>query len=674
MYFGTQYYRPPFPGRRDWAADLEHIKKLNFNVVKIWAVWNWIEKSEGEFDFTELDEIVAICKKQDLKVIVNTIPEGAPAYTRVKYQDALYRKADGTVLDYSGPANIPSAGWPGLCQDSPKAGNAVCKFIYETARHFAKEDQVIAIDIWNEPHLEPSLEYSGELICYCDHSKEQFLDWLKKKYETIEGLNQVWFRNYTKWDDIIPPIRFGTAADMIDWKKFWLENLAKWMRERAAAARNGAPEKIIQSHVAFSGYMGAQNEGGLGNELGDEFLLAKEVDVFGLSSFPLWLMGAEHQFGHFINAEITAEAAREKAFYQTELQGGAGKAGLLGGLVPTGEDIWLWNWNVLAAGGKGVVYWQYAPEPAGLESPGFGLVDGTDKNTARAVSAGTFAEKYNTSQLDKSKRVLPVNGILLSRDSDLWAYSAMEERQYANSFKGVYRCLYERGIPVRFVHEDYIDKLEQEGLKVLYVPMGLSLSEKTRKGILTFIHNGGTLIAEGPIGMYKPNGETNMQFEFLKELLPVSRVSIDNIREATAIAGEEIAHVAAAGQYRTITDVKTGVTAYYQDKLPAIIENACGKGKIIWFSEFLGKSYWDNGNRATGDYLAAKFIKEGYAVIHNLQTNGAIVRLLETESEYLVIIVNHAKESKSVSFELGTDLIQIDIAPQDGELTVISKR
>lgn len=674
MYFGTQYYRPPFPGKEDWEADIKHIKELNFNVVKLWAVWNWIERREGEFFFDDLDEIVELCKKYDLKVIINTIPEGAPSYTRTAHPDARYQKSDGTVLDYSGPANIPSAGWPGLCQDSPEARRLICRFIHKTAKHFAEEEQVISIDIWNEPHLEPMFDYSGELLCYCPHSLCRFREWLKEKYGTIEKLNRTWFRSYQEWEEILAPVRFGTSADMMDWRRFWLYNLKKWMHERAEAARSGAPDKLIQSHVAFSAFMGANNEGGLGNELGDEFLLSQEVDVFGLSSFPLWLMGNEHEAGHLINVEILAEAVRGKPFYQTELQGGAGKAGLLGGFVPEPEDIRVWNWNVIAGGGKGTVYWQYAPEPAGTESPGFGLVDRLNKNTPRALAAAAFAKAYHLEMLDQSKRILPVNGILLSRDSDLLTYAAGEEEQYAHSFKGVYQALYSRGIPVRFVHEDYIEEIRKEKLQVLYLPMALALSERTCEGIRSFVKEGGTLVLEGPAGMYRENGETDMKFDFLRSLTGASQIAIELLKKPLCINGGFFKEGTKMPGYRIEAEPYGEIIAEYEDHIPAVTSSKYGDGRVIWLRCFMGQAYWKTRDKSTGGFIASLFSKNGYGEINSLQAHGMIVRLLETKNAYLVTAVNHGEMEKTFSMEIAGRQIKESVKARDGLLLEIPKQ
>ncbi len=678
MYFGTQYYRPPFPGKEVWERDIKHIKGLNFNVVKLWAVWNWIEQTPDNFDFSELDDLVSICEKYNLKVIINTIPEGAPYWTATGYEDAFYRTADGHKLDYSGPANIPSAGWPGLCPDSQIALELMCKFINKTTEHFAKNNTVIAIDVWNEPHLEPMFDYSGQLLCYCEHSINNFRKWLQERYGTIDQLNKTWFRKYTSWDQVMPPVRFGTYADMIDWRRFWLYNIARWLKERVSAARKGAPGKIIVTHTPFSGYMGGLNDGGLGNELGDEFLLAREVDKFGLSSFPLWLMGEEHVIGHLMNVEIIAEASRGKPFYQFELQGGAGKKGLLGGIVPSAEDIRQWNLNVIAGGGKGVVYWQFSPEPAGLESPGFGLVNPDGSDTPRSVSAAECAGRFNKQFINDAKRVLPQNGIFLSRTSDLLTYAAGHEEKYNRSFKGIYRILLDRGIPVRFVHEDYLDRVISEGLEVLYLPMTLALSEKEKVLLTDFVNQGGTLIMEGCTGMYYENGQMDMDFSFLNSLFGMKGIHIEAIKEehmyTKSTSGLKSFGVMYYRQLFEKADDCCDILAYFSDGRPAALLKHVGKGICIWLSGFAGLEYNATRHGGTGDFIASLFKVPGYSDIVQMDSQGMLVRMLEDEEFYYIVAVNHSEVTKNITVKMKNgQIVESKVKAKDGEILKVNK-
>ena len=676
MYYGAQYYRPPFPRKDVWARDLARMKELGFNVVKHWAVWNWIEREAGEFDFGELDELVELSGKHGLKVIINTVPEGAPYWTGKGFEDSLYMTAEGEALRYSGPANIPSAGWPGLCPDSPKGEELIGAFIKAAAAHFSKSAHVAAIDVWNEPHLEPMLDYSGRQLCFCGHSQKQFALWLKERYGSIERLNQKWFRAYTEWGQVEPPRRFGTAADMIDWRRFWLHNLSRWLKNRVSAAREGAPGMTVQTHTAFSAYMGANNNGGLGNELGDEFLLAREVDIFGLSSFPLWLMGEDHVNGHFINTEIIAEAARGKPFYQVELQGGAGKAGLLGGSVPTAEDIRQWNLSVVASGGKGVVYWQYAAEPAGMESPGFGLANPDGSDTKRIVSAGECARRFSTKALGGSRPCLSSNAIFLSRNSALFCHSMGDEESYNNSFRGIWRLLLDAGIPCRFAHGDYAETLFEEGVRNLFLPMALCLSEEERKSLIGYVKAGGRLVSEPCAGMYRDNAEMDLKNSFLAELFGMEGAYIEKAdRKRAESEGPFGGSFCSVFYWQGFSGVsgECEVLARFEDGSPAAIERKYGEGSAVWLCGFVGKGYHAENDKATRDFFSRFFDPNGYAAIERLTAGKNTVRLLENENEHIVVCMNRTGEAEKAEVRMHGKTFAETVPARDGVLISVLK-
>lgn len=669
MYFGSQYYRPPFPNRCDWDRDFKNMQKLGFNTIKFWAVWNRIERKPGCFDFEELDELVLLAEKYNLKVIINTIPEGAPYWTLEGNEDALYQTCNGEKVAYGGPANIPSGGWPGLCFDSPEGARLALEFIEKTAEHFSRSDNVIAIDVWNEPHLEPMFDYREDILCYCKYSCHKFLEWLKSKYSNLEKLNEKWYRNYSSWSEVTPPPRFGTYADMMDWRIFWLYNLRDWLKLRVEAAKKGAPSKKIQTHVAYSATLGNRIMGGLANELGDEFLLAPEVDMFGISSFPKWLMGKEHLISHFAHNEIIAEASRGKIYYQVELQGGAGKAGILGSEVPNARDIRLWNWNTIASGGKGVLYWQYAPEPSGTEAPGFGLTGFEGQNTERSIEASKCCKLLNMDLLDRLHRVLSTNAIYLSRNSQVFSYCAgRQEEIYSGSVFGIYKAAYKRSLPIRFCHEDYLDDLKTDGIKSLYLPMTTTLSKREILAFIEFVKAGGTIIAEACPGLFDEAALLDQKSYLLKELFGLQHIDI----QATPDWGEVTAKFIDSGEefkgllYRQVVspmDSSVKVHAEFDDKQPAITERRLGKGKAIWIGTFCGYYYHQTRDVAVENILTGFMDKGGYNIIKSIEVNhktvkkrmfAPVIRLHETDKEYALIAVNHCLEDAEVTIKFNS--------------------
>jgi beta-galactosidase GanA len=691
MLFGAQYYRPPFPDSSCWKRDLADMRKLGFNAVKFWAVWNWIEREPGRFCFEELDELCALASDQDLKIIINLIPEGAPYWTFDGDEENLYTTAGSLRIRYGGPANIPSAGWPGRCMDDPFFSAMVCRFIERTARHFFGHrfrHSIFALDVWNEPHLEPMYDYRSHMLCYCKHSRRAFTEWLKEKYKTLDALNRAWYRQYTDWSQVEPPPRFGTWADMLDWRQFWLANLGRWLSLRIAACRKGAPGIPVQTHVAYSGILGNRLTGGLANELGDEFILAKQVDIFGLSSFPKWLMGSEHYYRHLLHNEMIAQAAGDKPFYQVELQGGGGKEGLLGGEVPTAEDIRVWNYNTAAAGGKGTLYWQYAPEPAGLESPGFGLTGFQGEATSRSRSAGICAGELLSRLPEEARRAPIANGVYVSRKTNLLCFAGeRREELYAKSLSGFFKAAYAKGIPCRFFHEDQLGSLVQSGIKVLYLPMPLVITPEESKTFADFIRRGGTLISEACPGLYQETGLLDQRSLILKELFNLNHVEVQGLPADAAIRVVLSPGASFRGlYYRQLVSPGAGTltAGFFDDGSAAVTEYALGRGKAVWIGTYPSIYFETNTDGPTGDYLTGYLHSSGYEAIASLTVEyethrpfplAPVIRLLETGNTYILIMVNHNTHEARIRirFAFSAESVDCILKGLDGEILHIPK-
>ena len=76
--FGTQYWRPPTPLRKNWKKDLRLMKRHGFNIMRAWAMWGWHNPREGKYDFADLLDLLDLAEKNGLKVIVLSWLESVP--------------------------------------------------------------------------------------------------------------------------------------------------------------------------------------------------------------------------------------------------------------------------------------------------------------------------------------------------------------------------------------------------------------------------------------------------------------------------------------------------------------------------------------------------------------------------------------------------------------------
>jgi beta-galactosidase GanA len=656
--FGTQYYRPPFPDQNAWEADLSLIAATGFNTVKLWAVWSWIERTEGAFYFDDLDALMDLCGGKGLQTVINIIPEGAPYWLERLHADSRYTSNEGAKLDFSGAANMPSGGWPGLCRDKPEVAELANRFLMQVARRYGSHPTLIALDVWNEPHLDPAFDYPDKLFCYCRYSQQRFVAWLQRKYGSLEQLNRAWYRAYSSWDDVTAPVRFGTYPDMIDWRLFWLENHARWLEERVRVVKKVASHQVTMTHVPFSGYFGGTGTGGLGVTLTDEFLLAEKVDRFGLTSFPKWLM--QNDFvRHLTNVELVASAAGAKQFWQSELQSGGGLWGGFGSPVATPDEIRLWNWNSLAGGAKGVLYWQWKPEPSGLEAPGFGLTDLDGGPSERTAAAGEIARRFRDEErLPGAEPVQAVNGIYVSRTTALFAFAAgRSDSLYAASLYGAYREFFQERIPVRFVHGDKLRGVYATGLRMLYVPAALALSHDEHHRLIEFVKLGGTLVIEAATGLFDQTGTIQPANPLVKEVaglwsqiveshdwIPVRWTASNNSR------GKFLGRYYKQFFRSLAPDVE--VLAYFETGEPAVCLRAVGEGRLVWVGTLCAAADIDDapGNRPITRWA----FRNGYSEIQSLAAPpNTLVRLHRAGNGDLgIIAINYTSNASEIQIVL----------------------
>ena len=102
MLLGVDYY----PEQWDASlmdADMDRILELGGNVIRIGEfAWHRMEKTEGAYDFSFFDGVIAKAKEKGLRVIFGTPTATPPAWLIKKHPDILSQHPDGSPRSYGG--------------------------------------------------------------------------------------------------------------------------------------------------------------------------------------------------------------------------------------------------------------------------------------------------------------------------------------------------------------------------------------------------------------------------------------------------------------------------------------------------------------------------------------------------------------------------------------------
>lgn len=614
--YGAQYYRTPNPPESEWDKDFAEMARQGFTIAKIWAMWSYIHTDEDSFDFTHFDHLFKIADKHGIKLMINTILENAPYWLAAKYPDARYTASDGQKFSPIARANTPGGGWPGLCWDNKEVVKRAEKFLKAVGARYADSDILWGYDVWNEVFCEPKWYpgFENRFFCYCPGSISKFVEWLKAKYGSLDALCDAWYRRYTDWIQVYPPPYVGGYPDWIDWMKFRMENNRDQMRWRVETLRSVDPNHPLTSH----GIGNTLN--GMPTHLLDDFEIAQEVDIWGLTNFPS--CDCPRASDHTVRLDLvrSACAAVGKRFWQTELQGGQQGDGIRRGLIPRAIDTSFWNWCAFSCGAKGLLYWQWRPEMLGPESPGYGLCRLDGSPTDRTDAASSWA-RFMQAHPELSD-AMPTQGdvaILVLPESQLFDFAGEgSTASYAGDMYGTYRALWEANVMVDFIK---IDRIEQYPL--VFLPFPLMIEAKNSVALKNYVAGGGTLISHACPGHFKDHGYTSVtvpgmgldelfgavedETEYLHSLEAAGRELPSIVRKAASIP---------CSIYQERLTVTTGrEIARFSDGSIAIVDSDFGKGRGRLIGTFPGLTYW-----RTSDPEAASLIRDSlvYAGIQQM--------------------------------------------------------
>jgi len=475
------------------ANDISLMGKAKTNTYSIGIfAWAALEPEEGVFNFRWLDEIIDKIDNMCGNVILAT-PSGArPAWLSQKYPEVLRTNSRGEKMRHGERHNH--------CFSSPIYRKKVRKINRKLAMRYGHHPALLMWHISNE--------YSGE--CYCNYCKKKFRKWIKKKYVTLDALNQAywsafWSHTYTDFSQVEPPSPIGensVHALNLDWKRFVThQTIDFYLHERDAITE--IVEDIPITTNMMGDFYAPTPFAGL-----DYAPLAKEVDIISWDAYPPW-----HN-----DYETTASVGARLAFMNDYFRTLKNQPFLILESTPS-----MVNWQpvnkpkrpgmhmlssvaCLAHGADSIMYFQWRKSRGSFEKFHGAVVDHDNSEDNRVFKDVKAVGEMLAKVKEIKNSTTPAKVALLYDVESMWALDDAKgfdntDKKFPQTIFAHYTSMWNKNIPVDVITPDR----ELSKYALIIAPMLYMASKVMIKKLKNFVHGGGRLVSTYISGMVDEN-------------------------------------------------------------------------------------------------------------------------------------------------------------------------
>lgn len=469
LYIGANYH-PHDWSRERWKIDIQLMKEAGFTVVRLGHLcWDSYEPEDGVYTSEWFDEVMDLFAEAKIKVVLDVSMRPAPVW--------VHKLCPGcNICDKSGVVQPSIRRYMEDIAD-PAYQYYALRFAEVLVKRYQKHPALFAFGLCNEIG-------SGKKS-YSEQSRQRFIQWLKKKYGSVEKLNQAWAtrrwcRRLTSFDDVVFPengIAIGSPEAWLDMRRFFADGVGGFMiKLKETVEHFGEGIHHSSNHYAEL------------EELGFDYLNTCDqfVDYPGMGFYPGYqVTDRYYYFGNTYNQRL---AETDKPMWCLEFQ--VGGQGLLHGpygtvrmmamlcLLNRTQMILGWTWRSMLAGEE-----QYLCGMLGHD----GLPTVNYQEYKEIASYMKKLQDYAFPYL-----TVPDTAVSLSFDND--CVIQYGKRHYHQTYNQTRTEIHKTFFDLNRDYNVINLKNRKHDYKLLILPEYVLMSEGEAEEIRKFVANGGTVI------------------------------------------------------------------------------------------------------------------------------------------------------------------------------------
>lgn len=474
-YFGCAYYPEVWPEER-WEQDVAMMKQIGFNIVRIGEfAWSRLEPRDGVYSSEWLHKIVDLLHSAGISVMLCTPSAVPPQWMVRQIPEIRLIQADGSPRNPNARRHY--------CVSSAEYRRRISRFLQRIGSEFATHP---AVKFWQIDN-EIALAETG--ACFCPTCRRRFLDFLRRKYRTVEALNRAWgcgfwSHDYSDWEEIELPLR--EQSHLLDWAEFETEQFSSFLREQRDLLKSLNSDWRITTNSWI----------GLEPEIAPERLF----EVLDFTAYDSYINFYENlptyrsAWSYYKNL-----TGKPQAFWLAE----SGAWNPLSAADHAEKALRAWAWELFARGCEGMMYFRWRQSLMGEENhPAILPWDGSESTAYKELGRlGREMRERNLQNLP-----LPVASVAMLADSKT---AILERNRKSTELKERFALLH-----------DLLNRLGVEcdvlpagpawnlsAYRLLILPQMEFVSRETADDLKAFVRQGGKILALPRLATLDANGK-----------------------------------------------------------------------------------------------------------------------------------------------------------------------